>query len=85
MPICTLSSPGPFRVGLPALFRPSNIGGRDERLRLPKVDEPYCRDAATMMGSRVRPWGGGAGGGDRRGRSSRGVERTLEVVEERIW
>ena len=52
MPICTMSSPGAFRVGLLAFLRLSNIGGADERLIL-KLDAAYCRDAAAAKGGRV--------------------------------
>ena len=39
MSICTLSSLGPYRIGLLALLRLSKIGGDDdERLRRPDVD-----------------------------------------------
>lgn len=81
MPICTMSSPGPFRAGLLALPRLSNIGGGDERLLL-KLDAAYCRDPAATKGSRVRQWGGEKGGGEWRGRGRRVVGRRLGVVVE---
>ena len=52
MPICTMSSPGAFRVGLLAFLRLSNIGGADGRLIL-KLEAAYCRDAAAAKGGRV--------------------------------
>nr|CAB3446176.1 unnamed protein product [Digitaria exilis] len=62
-----MSSPGPFRVGLLALLRLSNIGGGDERLLL-KLDAAYCRDATATKGSRRErpPRSGAEAGGGRR-------------------
>jgi hypothetical protein len=80
-----MSSPGPFRIGLLAFLRFSNIGDADERLIL-KLDAECCRDAAAAKGGRVRPCGGEKGGGVWGGRGRRGVGRRLEaVVEGRRW